>query len=76
MVAAGECLHRVQLVHAKAVVGEVTKLRVICTACKQWFTHTYTGAEAREKAKAWYVVPPGLPPRDGRRSRREEIDTE
>lgn len=57
------CLHRVQLVHARALVGELLKLRTICTACARWFTHAFHGQEARERANAWYVVPPGLPPR-------------
>ena len=61
--AADACLHRVQLVHAKAVVGDLCKLKTICTACSGWFTHRFTGTEAEEAARAWYYVPPGLPPR-------------
>ena len=61
--ASAACQHRVQLVHAKAVVGDLCKLRTLCTACSQWFTHTFTGSEAEEAARAWYYVPPGLPPR-------------
>ena len=64
------CLHRVQLVHAKAVVGDLCKLKTICTACRGWFTHRFTGDAAEEAARAWYYVPPGLPPRrKGRRKR-------
>lgn len=61
--ASAACHHRVQLVHAKAVVGDLCKLRTLCTACSQWFTHKFTGSEAEEAARAWYYVPPGLPPR-------------
>ena len=64
------CLHRVQLVHAKAVVGDLCKLRTICTACQRWFTHRFTGTEAEEAARAWCYVPPGLPPRRKGRRRR------